>query len=99
MMDAQELYRVAQGAAGEAIAFIAENVAKNPDQPTPEEANGIATALLLLVAQIEARVKAYLPPESRHNVRAFLDNLSARVGTMIEKSEKIVDSDNVSGTI
>jgi hypothetical protein len=88
MLNPSDLTELAQGAAQTAIEYVRETVCPDPNNPTQDEIDSVATVLACTIAILELNLKASLPEPARHNTRAFLDQWSAFMGAALTRRPK-----------
>lgn len=85
MMTLDDIGTLGLTAAHEAAEFIVENIVKDKQNPTPEEAEAVAATLIITITALEMNLKMNLPEAVRHNTRAAIEAMSGVLGTKVSQ--------------
>lgn len=86
--DIKLMQEVASGAEAAVINYVTEALVAG-EEPTDTEIHLFAWIMIMVASRLEARVKAYMPPQIRDNMRAFMEQFSAKVGEFLNKQVDI----------
>lgn len=100
-LNQQDIARICQDTVGVVLEFVKYNVVADEEKATAEEAEAVAWCIAGTIGLLESYLKVSLPEPYLHNVRAFLDAFSSRVGARIAAVDQkiVVDNPPPEGTI